>query len=124
VSPRTRERLGWGLAAVICLLLAASAIDKISGSAHSVEMTSSFGIQPGIYRLLGLVELGSAVLFLVPRTAPLGLLLLASYMGGAIATHLQHRQGVIFPAVIEAWIWMTAYVRFPQIFGHPALATE
>ena len=116
VTPRLRQYLGWGLAAVVVLLLGASAADKISGSAHSLEMSASFGISPTTYRILGVVELVSALLFVIPRTATVGLLLLASYMGGAIATHLQHRQGIVFPAAIEAWVWMTAWVRFPHIF--------
>jgi uncharacterized membrane protein YphA (DoxX/SURF4 family) len=81
---------------VVGLLFAASAAHKISGGAHSLAMTASFGIPPATYRLLGIIELASAVLFLVPRTAPLGLLLLAWYMGGAIATHLQHQQSIVF----------------------------
>lgn len=117
MSPRSRERLGWGLAGFVFLLLAASAIDKLSGSAHSLKMTTAFGIDPTTYRLLGVIELGSAALFLVPRTSVVGLLLLASYMGGAIATHLQHGQSVVFPAAIEAWIWATAFVRLPGLFA-------
>lgn len=118
MSPRSRGRLGWGLAGFVFLLLAASAIDKLSGSAHSLKMTSSFGIDPTTYRYLGVIELGSAALFLVPRTSIIGLLLLTSYMGGAIATHLQHGQSVLFPAAIEAWIWATAFVRLPDLFAH------
>lgn len=124
MSPKLRVRLGYGLAVVASLLLAASALDKISGSAHSLEMTASFGIAPTTYRLLGVVELASAVLFLVPRTARVGLLLLASYLGGAIATHLQHGQSVAFPAAIEAWIWIAAYVRFQDAFGSKQLLTR
>jgi hypothetical protein len=84
--------------------MAASVIDKISGSAHSVEMTRSFNITPAVYRLLGIIELTSVVLFMIPKTGLLGLLLLSCYLGGAIATHLQHRQSIIFPAAIEAFI--------------------
>jgi len=117
MSPLARQRLGWGLAFFILLLLGASAFDKMSGSQHSLEMTTSFGIAPTTYRLLGVVELVSAALFLVPRTAMLGLLLLASYLGGAIATHLQHGQSVAFPAAIEALVWGTAFVRNPRLFA-------
>ena len=117
MSPVARQRVGWALSGVVCLLLAASAVDKIFGSAHSLEMTRSFGIAPATYQMLGVVELASAVLFLVPRTSVLGVLLLASYMGGAIATHLQHQQSVVFPAVFQAWVWVAAAVRMPQLFA-------
>jgi hypothetical protein len=116
MSNKTRKIIGWTLSSIVLLLMAASAIDKISGSAHALEMTRSFGITPAIYRLLGIAELTSVILFMIPRTALLGLLLLSSYLGGAIATHLQHGQSVIFPAAIEALLWITVLVRYPLLW--------
>lgn len=115
MSNKIRNITGWTLSGIILLLMAASAIDKISGSAHSLEMTSSFGITPATYRLLGIIELTLVILFMIPRTGVMGLLLLSSYLGGAIATHLQHGQSIIFPATIEALIWIAALIRFPHI---------
>lgn len=117
MSPRARRRIGWGMAGLVVVLLAASALDKLSGSEHSLAMTSSFGIDPTTYRCLGVIELVSTALFLVPGTTVLGLLLLASYLGGAIATHLQHGQSMVLPAAIEAWVWATAFVRMPTLFA-------
>lgn len=108
---------GWTLSTIVLLLLAASAIDKISGSAHSLEMTHAFGISPATYRLLGIIELCAAVLFMIPRTGVPGLLLLSSYLGGAIATHLQHGQNVLFPAAIEALVWVAAVFRYPPLWS-------
>lgn len=116
MSNKTRKIIGWTLSGIVLLLIAASAIDKISGSAHSLEMTRSFGITSAIYRLLGIVELTSVILFMIPRMRVLGLLLLSSYLGGAIATHLQHGQSIAFPAAIEALIWIAALICFPQVW--------
>lgn len=102
-----KNKIGWVLTGIVVLLLAASAIDKIRGSEHALQMTASFGIVPPVYRLLGMIEFGSVMLFAIPRTGILGLLLLASYLGGAIATHLQHQQNILFPAGIELSIWIT-----------------
>src|SRR4051812_43892517 len=115
MTTRTRNIVGWGLAGVLCLMLAASAADKLAGSEHASKMAASFGIPLATYRVLGGVELASALLFLLPRTGTLGAALLASYMGGAIATHLQHQQDIVFPIGIQAWIWVTAIVRFPEL---------
>lgn len=109
------RKAGVGITILVALLLAASAIDKLSGSAHSLEMTASFGIPPATYRLLGAIELGSALLFVAPRTAVVGTLLLAAYLGGAIATHLQHQQGVAFPVALEAAVWLGAALRLPEL---------
>jgi hypothetical protein len=116
MNNKTRKIIGCTLSGIVLLLMAGSAIDKISGSTYSLEMTRSFGITPAVYRLLGIVELTSVILFMFPRTGVLGLLLLSSYLGGAIATHLQHGQNIIFPAAIEAFIWIAALFRFPQLW--------
>jgi hypothetical protein len=119
MSTKTKKITGWVLSGIVLLLMAASAIDKISGSVHSLEMTRSFGIAPGIYRILGVIELTSAIFFMFPKTGLVGLLLLSSYLGGAIATHLQHGQNVLFPAAIEALLWIAAVVRFPRLSMNP-----
>ena len=115
MNSKFRNIAGWVLSALDLLLMGASAIDKISASAHSLEMTASFGISVADYRLLGVLELGSALLFVIPRSMMVGLLLLSSYLGGAIATHLQHEQSMLFPAAIEALVWVTAVVRYPKL---------
>ena len=116
MSLKARTPLGWALGGLVFLLFFASAADKIVGSQHAMKMGSSFGLSSEAYRVLGLVELGSALLFFVPRTGLLGTLLLASYMGGAIATHLQHGQDILFPASVEALVWVAAAVRFPETY--------
>ncbi len=121
MNNKTKKIIGWTFSGIVLLLMAASAIDKISGSAHSLEMTRSFGITPGVYRSLGIVELTSVFLFMIPRVGVLGLLLLSSYLGGAIATHLQHGQSIIFPGLIEALIWIAALIRFPQLLQRKSL---
>ncbi len=62
-----------------------------------------------------MIEAISVLLFLYSRTAMLGLLLLSSYLGGAVATHLQHGQEIVLPAAIEAVVWIAAVIRFPEL---------
>jgi hypothetical protein len=106
---------GWVLSGIAGLMLSASAIDKIIQSGHALEMGASFGLSAGIYSLLGVIEILSVALFLYTRTGILGTLLLSSYLGGAIATHLQHQQDVLFPAFFEVLIWVAAVIRFPEL---------
>jgi len=97
------------------LALGASAIDKIFLSSHALEMGASFGLSAEAYRTLGVIEILSVLLFLIPRTGILGMLLLSSYLGGAIATHLQHHQDIMFPAVMESLIWIGGCLRFSEL---------
>jgi hypothetical protein len=114
---KTRKIIGWLLSGLTGLMLSASAVDKIMGSAHALQMGASFGLSAGTYSLLGIIEILSVVLFLYSRTGILGTLLLSSYFGGAIATHLQHQQNILFPAAIEAVVWIAAVIRFPELIN-------
>lgn len=113
------------MSGIVALMLGASAFDKITGSEHALQMGASFGLSASTYSIMGLIEILSVILFLFPRTGILGTLLLSSYFGGAIATHLQHQQNIIFPIAIEAFVWITAVIRFPEltqrISGKPIL---
>jgi hypothetical protein len=115
MTTNAKSITGWVLAGFIGLMLAASAIDKIRGSGHALQMGASFGLSAGTYSILGIIEILSVILFLYPRTGILGTLLLSSYFGGAIATHLQHHQNIIFPIAIEVLVWITAVIRFPEL---------
>lgn len=115
MTTKTKNRIGWVLSGLIGLMLSASAIDKITGSEHALQMGASFGLSAGTYSLLGIIEILSVILFLYPKTGILGTLLLSSYLGGAIATHLQHQQNIMFPIVIEAFVWMTSVIRFGEL---------
>jgi hypothetical protein len=115
MTTRTRKIIGWVLSGLIGVMLSASAFDKIIGSEHALKMGASFGLSAGTYSLLGIIEILSVALFLYSRTGLLGTLLLSSYFGGAIATHLQHQQGIAFPIAIEAFVWIAAVIRFPEL---------
>lgn len=112
---KSKKITGWVLGGLIFLLLGASASDKIIASQHALQMSTMFGIPAGVYQCLGVIELLSAALFLYSRTSILGTLLLSSYLGGAIATHLLYHQSILFPIAIEAIVWITAVIRFPEL---------
>jgi hypothetical protein len=115
MTTKTKNIIGWSLSGLVGLMLIASAIDKIIATKHAIGMASSFGIATHQYIMLGIIEVVSVILFLYPRTAILGLLLLSSYLGGAIATHLQHGQSTAFPAAFEVILWIAAVIRFPEL---------
>lgn len=115
ITERTRNIVGWIFASLVVLMMLASAADKIIGSEHALQMGGSFGLSKEVYRALGIIEAASALLFLFPRTGLLGTLLLASYLGGAMATHLQHQLSIFFPAAIETFVCLTAIIRYPEV---------
>ncbi len=57
---------------------------------------------------LGIVLLACTVLYLIPRTAVLGAILLTGYLGGAVATHVRVGAGwfeILFPVIFATVIW-------------------
>jgi hypothetical protein len=78
-------------------------------------MAATFGIDATTNTVIGVVELTCLLLFVIPRTGILGTMLLSAYMGGAIATHLEHGQSILAPCVIQAFVFVVAFYRFPEL---------
>jgi len=115
MSHKVMNATGWVLTIVLALLFTLSAFLKLTQNETALAQAASIGMDPGVYRMIGVVEIISLLLFILPRTGVLGALLLISYMGGAIVTHLQHQQPIVMPVIIQALLWITAVVRFPEL---------
>ena len=111
----TKKITYWVLTGLVSFVFIGSSIGKLTANPEAIKMGAEFGLDAKAYFALGLIELVSVLLFILPRTGVIGTLLLAAYMGGAIATHLEHGQSVIAPCVIQAVLWMVAVYRFPEL---------
>ena len=80
---------GRAVSGIISILLAMDAGVKVFMLAPAVEGTAQLGFPPHIVLPLGLVQLASLVLYLIPRTSILGAVLWTGYLGGAVATHVR-----------------------------------
>lgn len=115
MSSKTTQIITWVLTGLVSALFLFSVYGKLLGPEENLKMAASFGIDASSYKILGIVELISLILFVIPRTGVLGTLLLAAYMGGAIATHLEHGESIMAPCIITAFIWIVAVFRFPEL---------
>jgi uncharacterized membrane protein YphA (DoxX/SURF4 family) len=105
----------WVLTALVAFIFVGSAIGKFTANPEALKMGASFGLNAQAFTTLGIIEIVAAILFVIPRTGVLGTLLLAAYMGGAIATHLEHGLPFVAQCVIQAFIWIVAVYRFPEL---------
>ena len=105
----------WVLTGLVSFVFIGSAIGKFTANAEALKMGASFGLNAQAFTTLGVIEIVSAILFIIPRTGLLGTLLLTAYLGGAIATHLEHAQPVMSPCIIQAFLWIVAVYRFPEL---------
>jgi len=83
---------------------------KLLGNSRVVEEMSKLGV--GRYlRLLGVMEIAFAALFVVPATMKLGFILASCYFAGAIATELSHDTLKVSPFIPIALLWIGAFIR-------------
>lgn len=98
------------------LVVAMSSILKFAGVPGVVHQMAAAGFSDGKLTLVATLEISSALLFLYPRTRSFGLLLLSSFLGGAICTHVQmgeYAKG-IGPSVLLTLAWVGTWLRHPQ----------
>ncbi len=96
-------------------LIALSGVMKLRGSAAVIESMTKLGVGRYI-RLLGLMEIAFAVLFVIPVTMKIGFILSSCYFAGAIATELSHDALKANPFIPLILLWVGAFIRNPSIF--------
>jgi len=97
------------------LLVAFLGVLKLTGNARVADEMSKLGV--GRYlRLLGVMEIAFAVLFVVPATMKLGFILASCYFGGAIATELSHGALKVNPFIPIGLLWIGPFIRDRSIF--------
>ena len=107
---------GWILTILPALLLAFSAVMKFAQPAGMDEETAKMGWPMRYMVVLGVVELVCTVLFLIPRTAVIGAILLTGYLGGAIATHARIGDPALATGIILGiMIWLALFLREPRL---------
>jgi len=114
-NPAAMRRIGGNALIVLGgLVLIGSAMAKLAHVPQVIAQLNGFGFE-GRIRLLAALELTTAILFLFPATRSAGLLLVSSFMGGVIATHMQHGESYLMPSVLLGLFWMGAWLRHPEI---------
>ena len=114
-----RVRTGLALSALSVLFLLFDSVMKLLVVEPVVVSMQQLGYPVGQAFAIGLIELLCVVLYVVPRTAFLGTLLLTAYLGGAVATHVRIGSPlfshVLFPTYVAALLWGGLYLREPRL---------
>jgi hypothetical protein len=117
MNTKTKKIIYWVLTGLVSFVFLGSASGKLTGNEEALKMAANFGLDSKTYLLIGVLELASLILFIIPRTGIIGTLLLSAYMGGAIATHLEHNDSIIAPCVILTFTLLVAAYRFPELLS-------
>lgn len=99
-SSPTQRRIVWGVRILLALAFGAAGLSKLAGVPQMVQVFEAIGFGQWFRYVTGVVEVGGALLLLVPATGFLGGLLLAVTMVFAVATHLVLIGGNPAPALV------------------------
>lgn len=111
---KTKKITQWILTGVIALIFIGSGFFKLTGGEATAQMAEGVGGASNLTSL-AILEFVIVLLFLIPRTAFIGSLLMMAYMGGAMAVLLASNQSIIAPTIIQIFIWIVSVYRFPEL---------
>lgn len=114
---KTRNIIGWILGGLITAFLCFSATGKLGlmDFPGREVMFASMGLEGNEPLYIGILEVLCAFLFLIPRTGVIGTMLICGYMGGVIATHVEHDNDISFAIIITIVVGITALIRYPEL---------
>lgn len=120
VPPRPRTR--WTariVTGVPVLFLAFDVTIKLIGGDMVDEAHARMGLPAHLAPVTGVLLLACLALYVVPRTAVLGAVLLTGYLGGAVLAHVRIGDPLfshtLFPIYVGALLWAGLYLRDPRV---------
>lgn len=110
------QRAGWVMAWLFALfMLAGSAAPKLIGAAVAADTMAQIGWSTDYLLLIGFIEVAGTLLFLYPRTAFFGAVLLTALFGGAIGSHLRVGNPLfshtLFGVYLGVTMWLSLWLR-------------
>jgi len=113
---KTLLYLGWVLTVLPASLLLFGSFTAWHSSPEVVAGTAKIGYAPSFLHILAPIEFVCAALYLIPRTAVFGALLLTAYCGGAVASHLRVNDPMWpAPIVFAIILWAGLLMRRPLL---------
>ena len=118
VESKTKMWVGRVASGLVVAFLVMDATMKLMRVQMVLDTMRQLGY-PDVAVPLGIVLLGSTLLYAVPRTSVLGAILLTGYLGGAVNTHLRVGDPlfshVLFPVYMGVLLWGGLYLRDSRI---------
>lgn len=100
------------------LFLAVDGAMKVLLLTPAVEGTIEVGYPGSMVAPIGVALLAGVALYLIPRTAALGAIVLTGYLGGAVATHVRLEDPwFLLPIALGALVWLGLFLRDPRVRG-------
>jgi len=102
------------ITALVVAFLVFDGLMKVIREPHVISASAELGYPPTTIVPIGALLLACTALYLIPRTAILGAILLTGYLGGAVASQVRISHPVFdcaFPVIFGALAWIGLYLR-------------
>lgn len=100
---------GWVISGLPAAMLIMDGVMKLVKPKPVIEGTMRLGYSESVITPLGIVLLSCVLLYLIPRTAVLGAILLTGYLGGAVASHVRVGDPlfshILAPTYVATFLW-------------------
>jgi hypothetical protein len=106
---------GYIISALPALFLLLDAVGKLIKPEPVIKGTIELGYQESVIVPLGVLLLVCTIIYLIPKTAVLGAILLTGYLGGTVATHVRIGNPLfthtLFGVYLGILLWLGLYLR-------------
>ena len=100
-------------------MLGASVAPKLLNMSVAQENLTQLGWPSGYLLMIGLIEFACVVLYLIPRTALLGAVLMTGLLGGAMATQIRAGSPlfshILFSIYLGVFMWGGLWLRDSRV---------
>lgn len=100
---------------LVILFMLVDAIMKVIKAAPAMEGSVQLGWPADAVQGIGIALLLSTILYIIPRTAILGAILLTGYLGGATAVMVRAGQPIYFCLIMGILTWAALYLTDPAV---------
>ena len=113
----SKKRLWAGriMSGIVVLFLIFDGVTKLMTIQPVVDGMRKLGYPVPLAPVIGTIVLICVVLYVIPRTAPLGAILLTGFLGGAVASQLRIEMPLLgytlFPIYLAVLAWGGLYLR-------------
>ena len=102
---------GWIITVLCVLFLIVDGGMKAIKAIPSMEGSVQLGWPENLVQSAGMILLACTTLYLIPRTAILGAILLTGYLGGATAIMVRSDTPYFFPIIFGVLVWAGIFLR-------------
>ena len=112
--PTSKKMLWIGrvISALPVLLMLFSAVMKLVKAAPVIQGFPRYGYPESLIVTIGVLELLSCIVYLIPSTAVLGAILMTAYLGGATATNVRVGDpSYVMTVLLGVFVWGGLFFR-------------